>query len=98
VAVTRELTKRHEQQVGPTLSSALAHFRSHSPQGEFTLVLGGAEVVEAQARSEAELLEDLQALLDQGLSRNEAARQLAQQTGLAKRELYALLHQGGEAN
>lgn len=98
VAVTRELTKRHEQQVGPTLSSALAHFRAHSPQGEFTLVLGGAEVAEAEARSEAELLEALQALLDQGLSRNEAARQLAQQTGLAKRELYALLHQGGEAN
>jgi 16S rRNA (cytidine1402-2'-O)-methyltransferase len=98
VAVTRELTKRHEQQVGPTLSSALAHFRAHSPQGEFTLVLGGAPAVAAEARSEAELLEDLQALLDQGLSRNEAARQLAQQTGLAKRELYALLHQGGEAN
>ena len=96
--VARELTKRHEQQVGPTLSSALAHFRAHSPQGEFTLVLGGAPAVAAEARSEAELLEDLQALLDQGLSRNEAARQLAQQTGLAKRELYALLHHEGEAN
>jgi 16S rRNA (cytidine1402-2'-O)-methyltransferase len=92
VAVTRELTKRHEQQVGPTLSSALAHFRAHSPQGEFTLVLGGAAVAAAEALSEAELLEALQALLEQGLSRNEAARQLAQQTGLAKRELYALLH------
>ena len=92
VAVTRELTKRHEQQVGPTLSSALAHFRAISPQGEFTLVLGGAEVAAAEPRSEAELLEALQALLEQGLSRNEAARQLAQQTGLAKRELYALLH------
>jgi len=98
VSVTRELTKRHEQQVGPTLSSALEHFRAQSPQGEFTLVLGGAPAEAAEARSEAELLKDLQALLEQGLSRNEAARQLAQQTGLAKRELYALLHQGGEAN
>ena len=61
-------------------------------------MLGGAPAVAAEARSEAELLEALQALLEQGLSRNEAARQLAQQTGLAKRELYALLHQGGEAN
>jgi 16S rRNA (cytidine1402-2'-O)-methyltransferase len=98
VAVTRELTKRHEQQVGPTLSGALAHFRAHSPQGEFTLVLGGAAVAAAEALSQAELLEALQALLEQGLSRNEAARQLAQQTGLAKRELYALLHHEGEAN
>jgi len=33
-----------------------------------------------------------------GLSRSDAARQLAQETGLARRELYALLHHEGEAN
>ena len=44
------------------------------------------------------LFRSLQALLEQGLSRNEAARQLAQQTGLAKRELYALLHHQHDAN
>ena len=98
VAVTRELTKRHEEQVGPTLSGALEHFRAHCPQGEFTVVLGGAAAAEAEAPSEAQLLEQLQALLEQGLSRNEAARQLAQQTGLAKRELYALLHHQHDAN
>ena len=44
--VTRELTKRHEEQVGPTIGEALTHFSSQAPQGEFTLVLGGAEVAE----------------------------------------------------
>ncbi|MFM8543931.1 MAG: 16S rRNA (cytidine(1402)-2'-O)-methyltransferase [Vulcanococcus sp.] len=92
VAVTRELTKRHEQQVGPCLSAALAHFQAHPPQGEFTVVLGGATALAVAERSDTELREELEALVEQGLSRNEAARQLAQQTGLAKRELYALLH------
>ena len=92
VAVTRELTKRHEQQVGPCLSAALAHFQAQPPQGEFTVVLGGASATPQAEHSDAELRQQLDALLEQGLSRNEAARQLAQQTGLAKRELYALLH------
>ena len=92
VAVTRELTKRHEQQVGPCLSAALAHFQAQPPQGEFTVVLGGASATPQAEHSDAELRQQLDVLLEQGLSRNEAARQLAQQTGLAKRELYALLH------
>lgn len=92
IAVTRELTKRHEQQVGPTVQAALEHFRTTPPQGEFTIVLGGAPKSAAPARSEAELRAELQALVASGLSRSDAARQLAQDTGLARRELYALLH------
>ena len=93
IAVTRELTKRHEEQVGPSVSVALAHFREHAPQGEFTLVLGGAEVSASERPSDTDLRGQLQALVEGGLSRNDAARQLARSTGIAKRELYALLHQ-----
>jgi 16S rRNA (cytidine1402-2'-O)-methyltransferase len=92
IAVTRELTKRHEQQVGPTVQAALEHFRTTPPQGEFTIVLGGAPESAAPARSEAELRSAMQALVASGRSRSDAARQLAQDTGLARRELYALLH------
>ena len=92
IAVTRELTKRHEQQVGPTVQAALEHFRLQPPQGEFTIVLGGASLTTTSAPSEAELRNALTSLVDSGLSRSDAARQLAQQTGLARRELYALLH------
>ena len=96
IAVTRELTKRHEQQVGPTIQAALDHFRSHAPQGEFTIVLGGFSEGSAPTRSQAELRQELQALVASGLSRSDAARQLSQQTGLARRELYALLHHAEE--
>ena len=101
VAVTRELTKRHEQQVGPTLSAALAHFRSHAPQGEFTLVIGGATTGMGHGSSDAAPSQDslraaLEALIAGGLSRSDAARQLAQQSGIPRRELYALVHTAEE--
>ena len=108
IAVTRELTKRHEQQVGPTVSAALEHFRGTPPQGEFTLVLGGAPAThspaaldladesEAGSRSREELRSALEALITAGHSRSDAARQLARDTGLPRRELYALLHNAEE--
>ena len=90
--VARELTKRHEEQVGPTVSAALTHFRAAPPQGECTLVLGGSTPEAATNWSEAELRQGLAALLEQGFSRREAARQMAGRSGHSKRELYALLH------
>ena len=92
--VARELTKRHEEQVGPTVSAALAHFGQTPPQGECTLVLGGAAPQQNPSWSEAELRRELEGLLAQGLSRREAARTLAERSGHSKRELYALLHNG----
>jgi 16S rRNA (cytidine1402-2'-O)-methyltransferase len=96
IAVTRELTKRHEQQVGPCVSAALEHFHHTAPQGEFTIVLGGAATETAPPRSEADLQAALSSLVASGLSRSDAARQLAQDTGMARRELYALLHRAEE--
>ena len=90
--VARELTKRHEQQVGPTVASALEHFSVHKPQGEFTLVLGGAPEVVAEDHDDAYWRDALQQLIEGGLSANAAAKQLAQGSGRSKRELYALLH------
>jgi 16S rRNA (cytidine1402-2'-O)-methyltransferase len=90
--VARELTKRHEQQVGPTVSAALAHFRATPPQGECTLVLGGAPAAAPASWDEARLRTELDALLAEGLSSKDAARQLAERSGHSRRELYALLH------
>ena len=89
--VARELTKRHEQQVGPTVEAALAHFRATPPLGECTVVVGGAEPVSPCWDPFALGLE-LAARLAGGLSRREAARTLAERSGHSRRELYALLH------
>ena len=92
--VARELTKRHEQQVGPTVAAALEHFKANRPQGEFTLVLGGSPLQAAIEPNDQELLHRLELLMAEGASASEAARQLAQDTGIGKRRLYALVHQG----
>ncbi|MEB3165463.1 MAG: 16S rRNA (cytidine(1402)-2'-O)-methyltransferase [Cyanobacteriota bacterium] len=89
--VARELTKRHEQQVGPTVAAALAHFRAVPPLGECTLVLGGAPPA-GPVWQEQELRQELQELVAAGVSPRDAARQLAERSGHSRRELYALLH------
>jgi len=89
--VARELTKRHEEQVGPTVAAALEHFRTTAPQGECTLVLGGAEPP-LPCWDGGALLRQLEALVAGGLSRREAARSLAASSGHSRRALYALLH------
>jgi 16S rRNA (cytidine1402-2'-O)-methyltransferase len=91
--VARELTKRHEEQVGPCVSAALDHFRRTAPQGECTLVLGGAPPAEPARWDEQSLREQLAALMEGGLSGRDAARTLAERSGHSRRELYALLHQ-----
>ena len=90
--VARELTKRHEQQVGPTVAAALQHFNAHKPQGEFTLVLGGAPATPNEEHDDSYWRDALQQLIDSGISANAAAKQLAASSGRSKRELYALLH------
>lgn len=91
--VARELTKRHEQQVGPTVRSTLEHFRRIPPQGECTLVLGGAPAPAAAERwDEPRLREALDALLSEGMGSKDAARLLAERSGHSKRALYSLLH------
>jgi 16S rRNA (cytidine1402-2'-O)-methyltransferase len=89
--VARELTKVHEQQVGPTVSAALAHFQTRPPLGECTLVVGGAPAT-APVWEEEALREALAALIAAGHSAKEASQRLAERTGHRRRDLYALLH------
>ena len=95
VQIARELTKRHEEQIGPDIATALRHFSSQRPQGEFTVVLGGAPADAIETPTEQDLRKHLQKRLDAGYSARDAAKDLAKETGLSKRELYGLIHQRG---
>ncbi len=95
--VARELTKRHEEQIGPSVGAALEHFRRVAPRGECTLVLGGAPGAAAPAWEEEALRDELERRVAGGLSNGDAARQLAEETGLSRRNLYGLLHRSDPA-
>ena len=89
ITLARELTKLHEEFWRGTVNEAIALYLKREPQGEYTIVVAGAESVQV-VLSEAALKSELQSLLDQGLSRSDASRQLAQQTSLPRRQIYQL--------
>jgi 16S rRNA (cytidine1402-2'-O)-methyltransferase len=89
ITLARELTKLHEEFWRGTLAAAQAEFAGRSPQGEFTLVIAGAPAT-TRSFTDAALLTELRQLLQQGVSRSAASRQLAQQTNLPRRHIYQL--------
>lgn len=90
VAIARELTKQYEEIWRGPLAEALIHFEQHPPRGEFTLVIAGKPPAPVADLSEAEVKQRLQALMATGLSRSQASRALAQETPLARRDLYQI--------
>ena len=93
IALCRELTKVHEEVWRTTLGEAAAHYREQEPRGEFVLVIAGREPVEApeEAHAPQEGAVRARELLEQGLSPSGAAKQAAQELGLKKSQVYALL-------
>jgi 16S rRNA (cytidine1402-2'-O)-methyltransferase len=89
IVLARELTKLHEEFWRGTIAAAIQRCGDREPMGEYTLVVAGAEPTE-QVWSETVLLAELKNLLNQGLSRSQASRQLAEQTTVSRRTLYQL--------
>ncbi|ABX09211.1 16S rRNA (cytidine(1402)-2'-O)-methyltransferase [Prochlorococcus marinus] len=94
VQVARELTKKYEEHIGPTLGEVLKHFKENKPKGECTIVLGGTEKYKKKIanQSQTELLKKMEAIIKTGASANFAAKQISNETKLSKRFLYELLH------
>jgi 16S rRNA (cytidine1402-2'-O)-methyltransferase len=89
IAIARELTKRYETFWQGSLAAAIAVYETQDPKGEFTLVVAGAKILPVSI-SESSLRAALQDLLNQGISRSEASRQLATEIGLPRRQIYQL--------
>lgn len=89
VTLGRELTKRFEEFWRGTLGGALAHYQTTAPKGEFTLVIQGAARA-APVLSNDAIRAELEQLLQQGMSRADASRQLAKATGQPKKMIYQL--------
>jgi 16S rRNA (cytidine1402-2'-O)-methyltransferase len=89
-AVARELTKLHEEVRVGTLDTLAGYYASQEVRGEITLVLEGAgpespppPLVNPASRARQ--------LLDRGLSRKDAARQVADELGIPRNEAYRLV-------
>ncbi len=88
IALCRELTKLHEEIWRTTLGEAAARYETTSPKGEYVLVIAGKERFRGAALTLEEGAAQVLALQDQGMRLKEAAREVAEHTGLSKNELY----------
>ncbi|WP_040655278.1 16S rRNA (cytidine(1402)-2'-O)-methyltransferase [Rubidibacter lacunae] len=90
VVLARELTKLHEEFAHLTLGEAIACYQTRQPKGEFVLVLAGATCDRQIDLTPDALRAELQDALERGLTRSQACRELANLTGLPRRDLYQL--------
>ena len=72
-----------------TLGQAVAYYAENTPKGEYVLVVEGAPPKEAAAVTLEEGVAQVLALKEQGLRLKDAAKEVAQHTGLSKNDLYS---------
>lgn len=89
IVLARELTKLHEEFWRGTIGGAIINYQQREPKGEFTLVISGAEVEKANL-SESVIKAELKELIEEGMSRSQASRQLAKQTNLSRHQVYQI--------
>ena len=89
IVIARELTKLYEEFWRGTIEDAIAHYQDKEPQGVYTLLVEGNPPSKPQL-TETELKTELLQIMQQGISRSQASRQLAKDMGLSRRYLYQL--------
>ena len=87
-AVCRELTKLHEEAVRLPLTELAKHY-SQPPKGECVIVVSGVDPAKAGESNPDELLENMRALMADGMKPKAAAKR-ASGAGFSANELYAL--------
>lgn len=88
VALVRELTKVHEEVLRTTLAQAAEQYADGSARGEFVLVVEGAPAPEKTEFTLEDAVGIAAALIEEGASASDAAKQAAAETGLKKGEIY----------
>ena len=95
ITVVRELTKKFETFVRTDLESLIKDLEQLTYKGEFVLIVGGADTVESdtsEVLDEPVSYEDaVQALVDTGVPKKEAIRQVAKRFNVSRRDVYNIV-------
>lgn len=97
VAISRELTKKHEEWLRGELADCLAAVKEERARGEYAIVVEGASAAFQEEPPAAwweglSLIEHVHAYLSQGKNKKEAILQTAKDRDLPKREVYNVYH------
>ncbi len=91
IEVSRELTKKFEDHIGNNIDDVLSFFEGKEILGEITIVIKGKRrEIDEEEINKIELRQELNDLIDAGLSLSEASKYLAKKNNLTKRVIYNL--------
>ena len=88
ISLCRELTKLHEEVIRTTLGGAIAMYTENAPKGEFVLVVAGAPVEEKIVATPEDAAAKVAELIENGMSRKDAVKQVAKELDLPKNVVY----------
>jgi 16S rRNA (cytidine1402-2'-O)-methyltransferase len=89
-AVCRELTKLHEEVRRGSLGELAAGFADRTVKGEVTIVVAGSSEDGTKTVTLSVGRQRVEVLVAEGVKRSAAARLVAEETGLPRRELFAV--------
>ena len=91
IVVSRELTKKFEEQIGNNINEVIEYFDSKEILGEFTIVIKGKNKIKQKPEfDEWQLKKELNDLRNAGLSLSQASKYLAKKNNLTKSEIYKM--------
>lgn len=91
IQVSRELTKKFEQQIGSTINEVINYFEGKEVLGEITLVIKGKEKSIKNSEIDSyKLKRDLHDLTNAGLTLSAASKYLAKKNNLTKSNVYKM--------
>ncbi len=91
--ICRELTKKHETFFKTTLDKALDYYSENEPKGECIVIIKGLSREEADREREKKweeisIPDHLKMYIEQGKDKKEAAKLVAKDRGVSKRDIY----------
>ena len=90
IQIFRELTKKYEENIGSNINTALEYFCNKEVIGEITLVIKGITKTNTLEINKAEIKNELNELINAGLSLSGASKYLAKKRNLKKSTVYNL--------
>ncbi|MFS9017106.1 16S rRNA (cytidine(1402)-2'-O)-methyltransferase [Streptococcus cristatus] len=92
VVLVRELTKIYEEYQRGRISELIDYLAENSLKGECLLIVPGASL-EKEDKADADLLAEIDSLVQSGSKKNQAIKEVAKKYGRNKSQLYALYHE-----
>ena len=93
IQITRELTKKFEEHIGNNIDEAINHFEGKEILGEITVVIKGKDIKNQKSSFNKEKLkEEINDLINAGLTLPQASKYLAKKNNLPKSQLYNIFN------